>query len=46
MTPREYWERLRRSFADKYVEEVEERNGKEAGQDAEPPHRAAKKPAI
>ena len=23
MTPEEYWERLRRSFNDKYVEEVE-----------------------
>lgn len=46
MTPREYWERLRRSFDDKYVEEVEERYGKEDGHDAEPTHRTAKKPAI
>lgn len=46
MTPREYWERLRRSFDDKYVEEVEERYEKEDGHDAEPTHRTAKKPAI
>lgn len=46
MTPREYWERLRRSFDDKYVEEVEERYGKEDSHDAEPTHQTAKKPAI
>lgn len=46
MTPREYWERLRRSFDDEYVEEVKERYGKEDGHDAEPTHRTAKKPAI
>lgn len=34
MTPEEYWERLRRSFYDKYVEEVEKRQEKENGYDA------------
>lgn len=33
MTPEEYWERLRRSFYDKYVEEVEKRQEKENGHD-------------
>ena len=28
MTPREYWERLRRSFNDEYVEEVYNRHWK------------------
>lgn len=36
MTPEEYWERLRRSFNDEYVEEVEKRQGKEDNHDAEP----------
>lgn len=36
MTPREYWERLKRSFNDKYVKEVEKRQGKENNHDAEP----------
>lgn len=36
MTPREYWERLRQSFTDEYVEEVEERQEKEDDHDAEP----------
>lgn len=36
MTPREYWERLKRSFNDKYVKEVEKRQGKESNHDAEP----------
>lgn len=36
MTPREYWERLRRSFNDEYVEEVEKRQGKENNHDTEP----------
>lgn len=35
MTPEEYWERLRRSFNDKYVEEVEKRHEKENSHDAE-----------
>lgn len=34
MTPEEYWERLRRSFYDKYVKEVEKRQEKENGHDA------------
>lgn len=34
MTPEEYWERLRRSFYDKYVEEVKKRQEKENGHDA------------
>lgn len=34
MTPEEYWERLRQSFYDKYVEEVEKRQEKENGHDA------------
>lgn len=36
MTPRKYWERLKRSFNDKYVKEVEKRQGKENNHDAEP----------
>lgn len=36
MTPREYWEQLKRSFNDKYVKEVEKRQGKESNHDAEP----------
>lgn len=36
MTPREYWERLKRSFNDKYVKEVEKRQGKENNHDAKP----------
>ena len=35
ITPREYWERLKRSFNDKYVKEVEKRQGKENNHDAE-----------
>ena len=36
MTPEEYWERLRQSSDDKYVEEIEKHYKKENNHDAEP----------